>query len=141
MKQTVIILTALMMALLMASGFIAAGSAQQSRLLAQREEELRQAQLRLEELKENGEKWEREARRNAKLSAELTQQRDALSIQLSDAVLSSQETNDAIEAQAKEMLQLEQEYTQLFLAYHALKQEPPMPTLPPVVKRQQDLAK
>ena len=69
MKQTVVILTALMMAMLMVSGFIVAGSTQQSQLLAKREEELRLAQTAITELETEGAKWEREAERSAKLSA------------------------------------------------------------------------
>lgn len=134
MKQTVVILTALMLAMMVVSGFIVAGSTQQNQLLAAREEELRMAQIKIGELEENGEKWEREARRNAKLSAELTEQRDALNKQLGDALLSSQESNDAIEQQSRELLQLEKDYTQLFLDYQELKQAQPKPTLPPIQK-------
>ena len=144
MKQTVVILTALMMAMLMVSGFIVAGSTQQSQLLAKREEELRLAQTAITELETEGAKWKREAERSAKLCAELTEQRDALSIQLGDAVLSSQEANEAVEQQvltvqqqAKDLLQLEEDYTRLYLDYQALKKESPNPTLPPVVKPSQ----
>lgn len=144
MKQTVVILTALMLAMMVVSGFIVAGSMQQNQLLAAREKELRIAQIKIGELEENGEKWEREARRNAKLSAELTEQRDALNKQLGDAVLSSQEANEAVEQQvltvqqqAKDLLQLEEDYTRLYLDYQALKKESPKPTLPPVVKPSQ----
>ena len=144
MKQTVVILTALMMAMLMVSGFIVVGSTQQSQLLAQREEELRLAQATISELTTEGEKWKREAQRSAKLCAELTEQRDALSIQLGDAVLSSQEANDAVaqqvltvEEQAKELLKMEQDYTKLYLDYQALKKQQPKPTLPPIVKPSQ----
>lgn len=148
MKQTVGILTALMMAMLMVSGFIVAGSTQQSRLLSQREEELRLAQAAISELETEGEKWKREAQRSAKLCAELTEQRDALSVQLGDAILSSQEANDAVaqqvltvEEQAKELLRMETEYTQLYLDYQELKKEQdepaPLPTLPPVIKPSQ----
>lgn len=145
MKQTVVILTALMLALLMVSGFIVAGSTQQSRLLAECEQQLRQAQAEAADRKAESEKWKRETQRSTQLSAELTEQRDALNTQLNDAVLSSQEANDAVaqqvrtvEAQAQEIAQMEQAYTQLYLEYQALRQgateAPALPTPPPVVK-------
>lgn len=96
MKQTVGILTALMIALLLVSGFIVISGMEQSELLVRREDELRQMQAERDEIKNQMEKQERELKRNVELIAQLTEERDGLSQQLNDAVLASQEANDAV---------------------------------------------
>lgn len=100
MKQTIAILTALMLALLLVSGFVAAGSLQQSHLLTASDAELTQLSDALAKQLAENEKLTREAQRSAAQLAEVIQERDALSAQLGDAVLSSQEANDAVAQQA-----------------------------------------
>ena len=102
MKQTVTILTALMIALLLVSGFIVMGSMQQSELLIERENQLISQTQQMDEAMMQIEKLEKAAQSGAQQLKQLTEERDALSQQLSDAVLSSQEANDAVAQQVKE---------------------------------------
>lgn len=120
MKQTVAILTALMLALLLVSGFIVTGSMQQSRALLEKEETVRALQTERDHLKTQNEAQQREMERNTLLLNETIEARDALSQQWNDAVLSSQEANDALaaqeergEAQARHIAELEQRVKEL----------------------------
>ena len=100
MRQTFFILTALVLSLMLVTGFILTGSLRQTELMAKRDEmlmDLRQehSDLMLE---------------NLRLTRELEQtrrERDALSLQLNDAVLASQEANEAVEMQVSERKSLE----------------------------------
>ena len=96
MKQTVTILTALMIALLLVSGFIVASGMQQSRAMLSKEETVRALQTERDHLRTQNEMQKREMERNAQLLSETIEERDALSQQWNDAVLSSQEANDAL---------------------------------------------
>ena len=95
MKQTVLILTALILSLMLVTGLILTGTLRQTELMSQRDQmlmELRQehSDLMLE---------------NLRLTRELGQtlkEREALSTQLNDVLLASQETNDALEMQIAE---------------------------------------
>ena len=95
MKQTVLILTALILSLMLVTGFILTGTLRQTELMAQRDQmlmELRQehSDLMLE---------------NLRLARELDQtlkEREALTLQLNDVLLASQEANDALEIQISE---------------------------------------
>jgi len=112
MKQTVGILTALMIALLLVSGFIVMGSMQQSRTLLDKEQTIRALQTERDHLKTENAMQKREMERNAQLLAQTMEERDALSQQWNDAVLSSQETNDALasreEAYKEQVLRVQQ---------------------------------
>jgi len=101
MKQTVAILTALMAALVLISGFIVMGSMQQNDLLVQREAQLLARDQELTQKNAQLLQMEAEARDSLKQQEQLIQERDALSQQLSDALLSSQESNDAIARQTE----------------------------------------
>lgn len=113
MKQTVTILTALMVALLLISGFSVLGSMQQGDMLARREDQLLKQSQALEEKTLLAETLEAEAAEQAKQMEKLTKERDALSLQLNDAVLSSQESNDALTRQEEELQRLQMEKEQL----------------------------
>lgn len=108
MKQTIAILTALMLALLLVSGFIVVGSTEQSQLLAQREDQLRSLNTALDQETQRADRFEKEAQRNAQQLRQTTQERDALSQQLNDAVLASQEANDAIALRQADVRRLEE---------------------------------
>lgn len=113
MKQTVTILTALMVALLLISGFSVLGSMQQGDMLARREDQLLKQSQALDEKTLLAETLEAEAAEQAKQMEKLTKERDALSLQLNDAVLSSQESNDALARQEEELQRLQMEKEQL----------------------------
>lgn len=108
MKQTIAILTALMLALLLVSGFIVVGSTEQSQLLIQREDQLRSLSAALDEETRRAESFEKEAQRNAQQLRQTTQERDALSQQLTDVVLASQEANDAVAQRQADVKRLEE---------------------------------
>lgn len=113
MKQTVTILTALMVALLLISGFSVLGSMQQGDMLARREDQLLKQSQTLDEKTLLAETLEAETAEQAKQLEQLTKERDALSLQLNDAVLSSQESNDALAQREKELQKLQMEKEQL----------------------------
>ncbi len=87
MKQTIAILTALCICLMAVSGFLLNANMKEIRLSAQKDQEL--AQLRATVTK-------------------LTGERDAISLQWQDAVLASQEANEAVAVQNRQRLRLEQ---------------------------------
>ena len=108
MKQTVGILSALIVALLVLSAFILSTNLQQGRLLSQSSDALTRMQAEKEELLLAHQTLES---KNNKLNASLktvTAERDALSLQLNDAVLASQEANDAVSLQADQAQELQQ---------------------------------
>ena len=109
MKQTVTILTALMIALLIMSGVIVMGSTQQSEILMQREEQLLSRTQELAERNAQIVQLQAEAVEGRKRQTELTKERDALSQQLNDAVLSAQESNDAVASQTERADALQKE--------------------------------
>lgn len=100
MKQTVLILTALVLSLMVVTGFILTGSLRQTELMAQRDDMLMEVRKQHSDL----------TLENLRLTRELEQtrtERDALSAQLNDAILSSQEANDAVAVQIAEREALE----------------------------------
>lgn len=113
MKQTVTILTALMTALLLVSGFIVMGSVQQSDLLMKREEQLLAKAEEAEEWKTRAAQLESEHAQAQEQLQKLHEERDALSQQLTDTLLASQESNDAVAQQEAAAQALGQENEQL----------------------------
>lgn len=113
MKQTVTILTAMMVALLLVSGFVLMGSIQQSEKLMAREDQLLKQSGELDEKSLLIAQLEKEAEERTQQTQQLTKERDALSQQLNDAVLSSQESNDALARQTQEKQRLQMEKEQL----------------------------
>lgn len=100
MKQTVLILTALVLTLMVVTGFILTGSLRQTELMAQRDEMLMDLRQQHSDL----------TLENLRLTRELDQtrtERDALTAQLNDAILASQEANDAVAFQVSQRQSLE----------------------------------
>lgn len=123
MKQTVTILTALMMVVVLISGFIVMGSMQQSETLMQQEEQLMERDKMLTERNALILQLENEALENRKQQEQLLKEREALSQQLNDAVLSSQESNDAVARQTETLEALQMENEQLRAQIGALEDE------------------
>lgn len=113
MKQTVSILTALMITLLLVSGFIVMGSMQQSEMLIEREEQLLEKTVEWQKANAKIAEMEKEAKDNQQLLEKTKQERDALSAQLNDALLSSQESNEAVHQQVQLVQNLETANDQL----------------------------
>ena len=108
MKQTVVLLSALLLVLLVLTGFILAGSVQQTRLIAQRDEMLADLRQQRETLTLENTRYERKVDSLIESVNQLTLERDALTSQLNDAVLSSQEANDVVAAQSAQCEELEE---------------------------------
>ena len=100
MKQTVLILTALILSLMVVTGFILTGSLRQTELMAQRDDMLMELRQEHSDL----------ALENLRLTRELEQtrtERDAITSQLNDALLASQEANEAVAQQISQREALE----------------------------------
>ena len=127
MKQTIAILAALMAVFLLATGFIVASNMDTGRTLELREKELLSAEKQLNKLAAELERSAKEQEASAEALRKTMAERDALSQQLNDAVLSSQEANEAVEQQIRqnqkqlrEMESLAAEYEDLSKACDAL---------------------
>ena len=107
MKQTVVLLTALLLAFMVLTGVILAGSMKQTQLLAQRDEMLADLRKQRETLTLENARFERKVDSLTASVQQLTLERDALTSQLNDAVFSSQEANDAVALQSAEREALE----------------------------------
>lgn len=126
-KQTVIILSVLVLALLAASGFIAASNVDLCENLAYAQKQTADLRAELSEKVKQLDQSMQENRQAAETLQKTTLERDALSQQLNDAVLSSQEANDALAVQIsqnkQQLLQLElleKDYRELSQACTAL---------------------
>lgn len=117
MKQTVVILTALMMALLLITGFVTAENVQLDKLIGDQTKLMEEKQAAASALEKTQERLLQEAQHSAQTIRTLTDERDALSRQLADAVLSSQEANDAASVQEQKAMRLVQENARLQAAY------------------------
>jgi len=115
MKQTVTILTALMMALLLVSGFIVMGGMQQSEVLLQREEQLLEKTVELQKADMKIAEMHTQNQEKQLLLEKTQKERDALNAQLNDLLLSSQESNDAVEQQVQQVQKLEEANERLAL--------------------------
>lgn len=115
MKQTIVILTALMAALLLITGFVTAENVQQNQLMADQNRVLEKQLADLAALEKTQERLLTEAEHSAQTIRNVTEERDALSLQLNDAVLASQEANDAAALQEQKALRLTEENQHLQL--------------------------
>ena len=113
MKQTVSILTALMITLLLVSGLIVKGSMQQSQMLLEREDQLLEKTMELQKAHVKITEMEKQTAEKQQMMDRVQKERDALSTQLGDALLSSQESNDAVARQTQMVQQLEAANDQL----------------------------
>ncbi len=86
MKQTVAILTALTLCLMAITGYLVYGSTKEMELMARKDQQLADLYTEVNQV---------------------TRERNALNLQLQDAVLSSQEANDAVAMQAQQNEQLQ----------------------------------
>ncbi|MBQ3574497.1 MAG: hypothetical protein IJA26_02420, partial [Clostridia bacterium] len=120
MKQTIAILTALMTVLLLAAGFMVASNMDMSHALETREEELHTVTRTLQEQNAELERYIREREASAEALRKVMAERDALSQQLNDAVLSSQEANEAVEQQIRRNEQQLREMEALAAEYEDL---------------------
>ncbi len=127
MKQTITILSALVAALLVASGFIVAANIDLCTTIAQRENELLDTRSELADCEAQLERRTQENKASAETLRKTMEERDALSQQLNDAILASQEANDAVtqqvrqnEKQLRELEALAAEYEDLSQACSAL---------------------
>jgi len=109
MKQTIVILSALCMALLVISGFILSTSLQQNELVIQSAAALEKVQQEKEALALEKQKTDNQLETLRASVEKLTAERDALSIQLNDTTLASQEANDAAALQESEAQRLQEE--------------------------------
>jgi len=116
MKQTVAILTALLLSLMVLTGFILTGSMKQTELIAQRDEML--ASLRQEH-----QSLVQEQLQTARELKQTICERDALSLQLNDAVLASQEANEAVALQLSQQEQLKEALEAAQLEAETLRQK------------------
>lgn len=107
MKQTIVILTALVAALLLITGFVTAENVQQNQLLQDQNRMMEKQLAEIEALEKTQERLLGEAEHSAQTIRTVTGERDALSQQLNDAVLSSQEANDAAAAQEQKAQRLQ----------------------------------
>jgi len=126
-KQTIVILTALAAVLLLATSFIVAANMDLSRKLETQEREILSMTSKLEKQGKELERSAEEKASSAETLRKTMEERDALSKQLNDAVLASQEANEAVEQQIlqnekqlREMASLAAEYEDLSLACDAL---------------------
>ena len=112
MKQTITIMAVFMVALLLVSGFIVAGSMQQAQQLASRASQLGEIKIRLSEQTTLNEELQQNV---DALSASLTAvrtERDELNLRLKDALLSVEEANGAISQQVTDMETAQTSFTQ-----------------------------
>jgi len=130
MKQTITILSALVAALLVASGFIVAANIDLCTTIAQRESELLEVRSALADCEKELERRTQENKASAETLRKTMEERDALTEQLNDAVLASQEANDAVtqqvrqnEKQLRELEALAAEYEDLSEACSALEEQ------------------
>ena len=127
MKQTISILSALVAALLIASGFIVAANIDLCANVAQLDRELLDVRSELADCEKELDRRTQENKASAESLRKTMEERDALSMQLNDAVLASQEANDAVaqqirqnEKQLRELEALAAEYDDLLEACDAL---------------------
>ena len=113
MKQTLAILTALCMALLVLCGFVLCTNLQQSETLTDSSALLDKIRTEKETLLLEKQKADNRIEMLAASVEKLTAERDALNLQLSDATLSSQEANDAAAYQEQQVLKLQAELNEL----------------------------
>lgn len=103
MKQTITIMAAFMVALLLVSGFIVMGSMQQSQLLATRAEQLAQTRSKLNEQVAINEELNQAADTLSKSLEEMTLERDGLALRLEDALGAVEEANGAVDQQVTDL--------------------------------------
>lgn len=120
MKQTVTILSALVAALLLASGFIVASNMEMSQLIETNENELLKVQSQLNDTQKQLERRTNEKETSDQALKQTMAERDALSQQLNDAVLASQEANDAVAQQVRRNEQYTREMESLAAEYEDL---------------------
>lgn len=96
MKQTVVVLSVVMALLLVVSGFIVAGSLRQSELLVARVNQVNELTAKLNQLSQRQREQDGLLETGETERVGLLKQRDALTLQLEEALLSAKEANDAI---------------------------------------------
>ena len=102
MKQTVAILLALAGVLLLATGFIVSANIDQSRVIALYKDEVKTLQTTQRKLEKEIKSYQASKDSSAETIQKLMQERDALSQQLNDTVVASQELNDELEQQKRQ---------------------------------------
>ncbi len=102
MKQTITILSALVAALLVVSGFIVAANIDLCTSISQHENELLKVRSELADCEKELERRTQENKASAETLRKTMEERDALTEQLNDAVLASQEANDAVAQQVRQ---------------------------------------
>lgn len=122
MKQTVVLLSALLVVLMVLTGFILTGSLKQTDLIAQRDEMLTDLRKQRETLTLENTRYERKVNSLIASVEQLTLERDALTSQLNDAVLSSQEANDAVALQTARQQELEEALAAASMELETLRQ-------------------
>ena len=127
MKQTVGILLALAAVLLLATGFIVSANIDQSRVIDLYKDEVNTLKSTQRKLEKEIAGYQSAETSSAEAMQKIKEERDALSQQLNDTVLASQELNDALEQQKRqnekqlrEMEALTAEYEDLSEACDAL---------------------
>jgi len=122
MKQTVILLSSLLVVLMVLTGLILTGSMQQTELIAQRDEMLSDLRKQRETLTLENTRYARKVDSLIASVEQLTLERDALTSQLNDAVLSSQEANDAVALQTARQQELEEALAAASMELETLRQ-------------------
>lgn len=122
MKQTVILLSSLLLILMVLTGLILTGSMQQTELIAQRDEMLSDLRKQRETLTLENTRYARKVDSLIASVEQLTLERDALTSQLNDAVLSSQEANDAVALQTARQQELEEALAAASMELETLRQ-------------------
>lgn len=122
MKQTVILLSSLLLILMVLTGLILTGSMQQTELIAQRDEMLSDLRKQRETLTLENTRYARKVDSLIASVEQLTLERDALTSQLNDAVLSSQEANDAVALQTARQHELEEALAAASMELETLRQ-------------------
>lgn len=122
MKQTVILLSSLLLILMVLTGLILTGSMQQTELIAQRDEMLSDLRKQRETLTLENTRYARKVDSLIASLEQLTLERDALTSQLNDAVLSSQEANDAVALQTARQQELEEALAAASMELETLRQ-------------------
>lgn len=120
MKQTITILSALVAVLLVASGFIVASNVSLNSTVTQCEKELLNVRSKLADSEKELERCVLESKAAAETLRKTLEERDALSTQLNDAVLASQEANDAVAQQVRQNEKQRQELAALAAEYEDL---------------------
>ena len=99
MKQTIAILSALTAVLLLLTGFIVVSNLDLNRTLLEKQTELRSADKTVEKLKKEIEQSTAVQEAASEAMRKVMAERDALSLQLNEAVLASQQANEAVDQQ------------------------------------------